>query len=530
MPFVAKISISPSCRPTWAKVLNSCAETETVQFTEKDIQQLAARGITANQAAEQVTQLRKGFPGIRLTGPALVGDGIVALSESRADEYMESFNEAATHLNLLKFVPASGAATRMFKALFEGGDGQSAERKEVRENIREFAFYPALKQVAEKQGIGEGQLASLPSQKLFNLMLEPDGMGFGQLPKGMIPFHRYGNTARTAFEEHLHEGLHHSCGVDDKVRIHFTVQQDFLADIQAKLQSEADAISSKTSKQFELSFSVQSSATDTLAIDANGEPVRNPDGSLLFRPGGHGALIHNLNALSAELIFVKNIDNVVSDRHKYQGIRYKMVLAGLALDLHRRIVKYQRAIALGRTPVELCREIQHFLQEYFFLETPEGMCNRGSRREFVAWVHPILNRPLRVCGMVRNEGEPGGGPFWVHDEHTGRSLQIVEKSQINTTDATQRDMLEAATHFNPVDLVCMTRDYTGKAYNLLQFVDPQTGFVSEKSHQGQTIRALELPGLWNGAMANWNTVFVEVPASTFSPVKTVNDLLRPLHG
>lgn len=511
-------------------MLNSCAETEAVQFTEKDIQQLAGRGITAIQAAEQIEQLRKGFPGIQLTSPAIIGDGILAMTESRADEYMESFNKAAPDLNLLKFVPASGAATRMFKALFEGGDAQSADRKEVRERLSEFAFYRPLVELAEKQGIAEDQLASIPGQQLFNLILQPAGLGFGMLPKGMIPFHRYENKTRTAFEEHLHEGLHHSCGADNKVRIHFTVQQDFLADIMAFLQLQANAISSKTDKQFELSFSVQSPATDTLAIDANGAPVRNADGSLLFRPGGHGALIHNLNGLSAELIFVKNIDNVVSDRHKYQGIRHKMVLAGLALELHRRISKYQRAIAMGRTPLELCREIQHFLLEHFFLETPKNLLDRSARRDFITWVSPVLNRPLRVCGMVRNEGEPGGGPFWVYDKHTGRSLQIVEKSQINTSDPAQKAILDAATHFNPVDLVCMTRDYTGKAYNLLRFVDPQTGFVSEKSHQGHIIRALELPGLWNGAMANWNTVFVEVPASTFSPVKTVNDLLRPLHG
>ena len=500
-----------------------------MKFSDKDKSVLAERGIAVKNAEAQLKQLIQGFPAIQLVRAATPGDGIFRLSEETRNELLEEFSDESSEIDLLKFVPASGAATRMFKALYDDIPGNTGAREQLLNNLEKFAFFDQLKAEVEKSGKNLDSLRNESPQELFDLLLGKQGLNFGQLPKGLIPFHRYPADLRTAFEEHLYEGAKHALGVGKKVRLHFTVQGEWQKEIEKRLQQRVDRMQGFGVSEFELEFSDQSQATDTLAITEDGQPLRDNSGELMFRPGGHGALLHNLNNLQADLIFVKNIDNVVSDRHKYQSLLHKRILGGLAIQLRRRIQRFCKGVEQNRAPISLMRDIENLLSNWLQIETPEHLDPGRSKHEFLAWAWHIVDRPLRICGMVPNEGEPGGGPFWVKESDGSERLQIVEKSQIDTADSRQSEILAASTHFNPVDMVCVTRNYKGESYDLLNYTDPETGFVSEKSHAGKNIKALELPGLWNGAMAKWNTIFVEVPIATFSPVKTVNDLLRPLH-
>lgn len=498
-------------------------------FTEKDLKALKKRGVPRRNAAEQLTRLQDGFPPLALLRAATLGDGIMALDSHQINAYLDEFAEESSSLKLLKFVPASGAASRMFKALYEDLPANAEIRNAFLESLPKFPFYESLKTSLEKSEKDLEVLKKESPQELFDHLLNPEGLGFGVLPKGLIPFHNYPEGPRTAFEEHLYEGAHHSAGKDGVVRIHFTVQEEWLNHVQQWLRKKSAAIKRFNVTGYDLGFSVQSPATDTLALAEDDMPVRTDDGQLLFRPGGHGALIHNLNDLKADLIFVKNIDNIAIDEHKYQSLLYKKVLGGMAIGLRRSLYRFCKAIDQQRTPLSIRREMQIFLNRWLGIETPPDLKKRENKHAFLSWAHEIFDRPLRICAMVKNEGEPGGGPFWVQEKVGSARLQIVEKSQIDTDDPAQAEILAASTHFNPVDMVCMTQNYKGEPYNLLDFVDPETGFVSHKSLNGKNIKALELPGLWNGAMAYWNTIFVEVPVATFCPVKTVNDLLRPLH-
>lgn len=494
-----------------------------------DENSLKQKGITDKQISLQKKHLQNGFPPTSLLRAATPNDGIVQLSETQENQLLKEFTASSATLDLLKFVPASGAATRMFKALYEDLPENADARRDVIDNLPRFAFYEQLVQEAQKIGVNKDSLNSISAQQIFDLMLSEQGLNFGNKPKGLIPFHRYPDGPRTAFEEHLYEGASHGLGRKKRVRIHFTVQSEWENEIRELLEKRMVQISGFDVDQFEIDFSFQSSSTDTVALDANGELLRDAAGQLVFRPGGHGALIHNLNALKADLIFIKNIDNVVSDQHKYTGLLHKKVMGGLALRLQHQIYRFCKAIKTRRAPLSLRNEMRGFLQEWFNIQTPEHLLIRDRKSEFLEWAYGHFDRPLRICGMVPNEGEPGGGPFWVKSADGVERLQIVEKAQIDTSNPDQAQILSQSTHFNPVDLVCGTRNYKGEQYDLLKFVDAQAGFVSEKSFAGQKIKALEHPGLWNGAMAHWNTIFLEVPASTFSPVKTVNDLLRPLH-
>lgn len=498
-------------------------------FTEKDRVALKERGIAERIALNQLKRLQDGFSPLPLLRAATRGDGIVELDEHQINEYLSAFSEESTALNLLKFVPASGAASRMFKALYEDLPENTEIRNAFISNLEKFPFYESLKASIEKARKNLETLKQESPQELFDHLLNPEGLGFGALPKGLIPFHNYPDGPRSAFEEHLYEGANHSMGKDGMVRIHFTVQEEWLEHVRKWLDAKSQSIQKFDISGFDLSFSIQSSATDTLALTEDNTPVRTADGQLLFRPGGHGALIHNLNELQADLIFVKNIDNISIDEHKYQSLLYKKVLGGMAIALRRTLYRFCKAIDQKRTPLSIRREMQVFLTEWLDIDTPPDLKKRENKYDFLSWARDIFDRPLRICAMVKNEGEPGGGPFWVANEDGSARLQIVEKSQIDINDPKQSEILTSSTHFNPVDMVCLTQNYKGDSYNLLDFVDPETGFVSHKSYNGKNIRALELPGLWNGAMARWNTIFVEVPVATFCPVKTVNDLLRPLH-
>jgi hypothetical protein len=500
-----------------------------MSFSKKDKEQLEARGISLGLAQDQIDRFKKGFPPTKLLAPCSIGNGIRKLSDTELDEYVELYAAESLKYEIVKFVPASGAATRMFEALYNDEAKHQNARNQVVENLSRFAFYGALKTLAKKHKIDIEELASNNPQHLFNLIVGDEGLGYGKFPKGLVPFHVSDGVVRTAFEEHLVEASSYGMDAEGFAKVHFTVQESWLANVRKFLRKAAGDVSVFGAEGFELSYSVQSPATDTLAVTLDNEVARDENGNLIFRPAGHGALLTNLNQIDADIVFVKNIDNVVSDKHIYHTRLYKSAMGGLAIELMNKIYKFCKKIDQGRVPVGVRNEMKNFCQNELLIEVPKVLLDRYHKRDLMDWYYHQFSKPLRICGMVINEGEPGGGPFWVEDSSGRKSLQIVEKAQIDLEDAEQRAILESSTHFNPVDLVCVLKNYEGDFYDLTAFVDHETGFISQKSYNGKPIKAMELPGLWNGSMALWNTVFVEVPATTFSPVKTINDLLKPLH-
>ena len=493
-------------------------------FTDDDLKQLQDKGIQPDVAERQLEYFRSGFPFLRLERPAKTGDGILKLTPEETEKLERLYAEKLGQRKVFKFVPASGAATRMFKDLYEylqtEGDSEGDAVKEVFENLEKFAFCPDLKQILEKQNIDASDRKKIAAAILMN-----NGLNYGSLPKGMLLFHKYAGEARTALEDHLEEGADYARNTNGTVNLHFTVspehQQGFEALVNRKVKKYAELFGI----HYNIYFSQQKSSTDILAVDAANEPVRNADGSILFRPGGHGALLENLNEIDADIIFIKNIDNVAPDSLKPVTVKYKKAIAGLLLELQEQSAKYLRQLRDGECDYALAL---NFLKNRMSIQPPvfiSTWTNEGVKN----YLLKALNRPVRVCGMVRNEGEPGGGPFWVRNLDGSISLQIVEASQINMNDPKQKTIATEATHFNPVDLVCAVKDGNGNHFNLLEYRDPNTGFISKKSKDGVELKAQELPGLWNGAIANWNTVFVEVPIETFNPVKTINDLLKSEH-
>lgn len=485
-------------------------------FSSNDQQQLHNLGITQEQVKQQIKDFHKGFPFLPVVAPAVAGKGITQISQEEQEELIGLFDQWGG--TRLKFVPASGAATRMFKSLYEYRDTEnvSADTDVFFNRLKSFAFYDDL-----IKAVGDDDKNNKIA--LLNGLLEKKGLNYGCLPKGLIAFHRYNNDSRTAFEEHLVEAALYAKDSNKIARLHFTVSPEHLEGFKSLLERVQPEYEDRYSVKFEVSFSEQKKSTDTIAVDLNNEPFRNDDGSLLFRPGGHGALLENLNEIKEDIIFIKNIDNVVPDHLKADTIHWKKVLAGMMLKLRRQIAAYITLLENGAAELQL-KEIATFLAKNFSIVLPEV-----PAKQYASLLFTKLNRPMRVCGMVKNAGEPGGGPFVVRNEDTSCSLQIAESVQINMNDEKSRKIVERATHFNPVDIVCSFRDYKGGAYDLLKFRDPATGFISMKSKDGRELKALELPGLWNGAMSDWNTMFVEVPLITFNPVKTVNDLLRPEH-
>lgn len=493
----------------------------STSFSTADLQQFRSKGISEETVHAQVERFRKGFSFVTLERAATANDGILVLSAHEIDRYQALYESEAAQMEVVKMVPASGAASRMFKDLhqFKEGDHPSdhpaVERFES--NASDFAFYPAM----EAQ-----QLFDLPlHERLYELLAGPH-FGFAQLPKGLIPFHHYEEGIRTAFEEHLVEAAHYLPSSENAVLVHFTISAEHLDRVSAFLEGVKPAYERRFGRSIELQFSMQKPSTDTIAVDLEYVPFRLDDGSLLFRPAGHGALLENLNDLDADVVFVKNIDNVCHDRQKANTYTYKKALAGKLIDLQKQVFDWLHMLEIPDSWEEVVPEAELFAREQLGLSfATEGL----SVEERAEQLQHFFDRPIRLCGMVKNEGEPGGGPFWVKQQDGHASLQIVEKAQIDLTNESQTQILSQATHFNPVDLVCGIRDYRGEAFDLSQFTDPETGFISEKSQEGRALKALELPGLWNGAMANWISLFVEVPLSTFSPVKTVNDLLKPAH-
>ena len=494
---------------------------------------LSKKGISAEQVAEQLKTFKTGFPFLKIEAAATIGKGVLAPSQQEIDGYLKVWDNYCAEGNaILKFVPASGAASRMFKDLFaflsaEYDVPTTDFEKNFFANIEKFAFYGDLDETCRKnKGLSVKELVEGGQYKdvVFNL-LDFTGMNYGSLPKGLLKFHTYDCCSRTSAEEHFVEGALYAA-TDGVVKLHFTVSPNHKALFEELVAERKAYYEEKFGVKYDITFSEQKQCTDTIAVDAENAPFRE-NGAIVFRPGGHGALIENLNDIDADVIFIKNIDNVVPDRLKADTVTYKKLLAGILVSAQKKAFEYVRLIDSGNYTHDQVEEMIRFLQN-------DLQCRCSDIKDMedcdlVLYLRKKFNRPMRVCGMVKNVGEPGGGPFLAYNQDGTVSLQILESSQIDMNNADAKAMFENGTHFNPVDLVCAVKNYNGEKFNLPEFVDKNTGFISHKSKNGRELKAMELPGLWNGAMSDWNTMFVEVPLVTFNPVKTVNDLLREVH-
>ncbi|REG92827.1 DUF4301 family protein [Algoriphagus antarcticus] len=495
--------------------------------------QILEQGMHPETVAQQIQHFENGFPFLNITAPATPGDGIRVLSEKELRDFLMTYPEKASQIEVLKFVPASGAASRMFKDLFAflEGDGdisKSAFVQKFMDNIEKFAFYEDLDEVLESQESSIYQALDTKDYKsILAALLLDEGLGYGNLPKGLLKFHRYKNGRRTPAYEHLIEGVQYAIGTGSLVKIHFTVSPEHTDKFKKEIEKILPEIEKEFEVTFDISYSQQKISTDTIAVNTDNTPFTEEDGSILFRPAGHGALLENLNEVSADLIFIKNVDNVVPDRLKEETKNYKMAIGGLLLEIQEKVFHALRNLEKEENE-ESVTNAEKVLTNALGTKLPENFSTLSVEAKS-AFLKIKLNRPMRVCGMVKNTGEPGGGPFWVKEDDGSQSLQILETAQIDLNNPASKEHFNAATHFNPVDLVCATRNYKGESFDLLKYRDMMTGFITEKSKSGKNLKALELPGLWNGAMSGWNTIFVEVPLITFNPVKTVNDLLRDEH-
>lgn len=499
-------------------------------FTEKDLIQIANQGISLETIQQQIAHFQTGFPYLKVLKAATVGDGVVRVEENELATLVEDFDAQAADISLLKFVPASGAATRMFKSLFAYKDEGKSDKSivEFGERLRDFAFFEDLKIAMAKDDIDiETEIVAGNFQKIADYLLSSKGLDYGNLPKGLLKFHRYETGARTPVEEHLIEGTNYAnaAGV---VRIHFTVSPEHRSRFEALIDVVKPHYEDEFGVTYDISFSEQKPSTDTISVNMDNTPFRNSDGSLLFRPAGHGALLANLDDQDGDVVFIKNIDNVVPDQLKETTFVYKKVLGALLLKYRQQIFDFQENIENGGKDDTLIEELASFYENILYTLPPADFETWSSAQK-LAYFAEKLDRPVRLCGMVKNVGEPGGGPFWALNPDGTTSLQVVESAQIDMSDSAQKALFDTATHFNPVDLVCSLRGYKGKKFPLMSFRDINTGFITQKSKDGKDLKAQELPGLWNGSMSDWNTVFVEVPLITFNPVKTVNDLLRKEH-
>lgn len=504
-------------------------------FRPEDLELLAAHGITQQQAQSQIDRFSTGFPWLEVIKAARPGDGITVLSPEEEDKAIDRWKRyIADGGEVCKFVPASGAASRMFKALFEfinGGTDTTVPGSDVDTllaNIDSVAFVGRLRECVERLygDTLENLRAKGRNRDIIAAIVKPEGMNYGGLPKALLDFHFYPDAPRTPLEEQLAEGAQTAAGADGTVNLHFTVSANHRKLFEGKLAEAIPAAEKRTGLKFNVSMSEQKPSTDTIAVNPDNTPFIE-DGKLLLRPGGHGALIENLNDIDSAVVFIKNIDNVVPDWHRDTTVHYKQVIGGYLIELHDSVTRYLTMLEAGEWTDADLSQMLGFMRDKLCIDAPEMRQLLG--KELAGWIREKLDRPLRVCGMVRNEGEPGGGPYIARNADGSTSPQVLESNQIDTSRDDYRNMMSQATHFNPVDLVCYIKDIHGNKYDLRRHVDPATGFISSKSSHGKELRAMELPGLWNGAMSDWSTAFVEVPLATFNPVKTVNDLLRPAH-
>ncbi|WP_299890312.1 DUF4301 family protein [uncultured Lacinutrix sp.] len=514
-----------------------------MSFTKAQIKQIEDRGLTEEKVEKQIEIFKSGLPFINLDSAAGINQGIFNFSIEEEDHYLNYYQVKKEELDIVKFVPASGAATRMFKFLFEFLEDYKSEEGSINSYINKnkatdlslfgvglekFPFYDIVLKEAEHYVPNFKDLSrDEKAIEFIKTMLNEDRLNYGFSPKGLLPFHKYKDHIATAFEEHLFEAALYvaSNGV---AKIHFTISEVYKNVFDKEFERIQDIVERKTNTKFQISFSYQKQVTDTIAVNLKNEPCINNDGSLYFRPSGHGALLSNLNDFQADIVFVKNIDNVVVFKYENEVAKHKKILAGLLLETQDQAFDYLKALEKEALSEKELLEIARFLRTKLNVIISQEF-EKYSLKYQREYLKNKLNRPIRVCGMVKNEGEPGGGPFWVKDESNSISLQIVESAQIDKKNKHQKSILKNATHFNPVDLVCGIKNYKGETYDLSKFVDDKTAFITMKTKTGKKIKALELPGLWNGSMANWNTIFVEVPLVTFNPVKTVNDLLKATH-
>lgn len=512
--------------------------------TDNDIQQMERQGISANEIEKQLERFKKGYPQLNIVAPATPENGITIHNNEEIEKYTSLYKKKSKNAKITKFVPASGAASRMFKKVFEVLDAyDGSEEKYLEmvtdrsansvytlvENIHEFAFYHDLGQICKEKGeCIENKFEKKDYVGALDLLVSERGLNYGHYPKGLIKFHKYKNETRTALEEHLVEGAMYAAS-KKTVNIHFTISPEFEYDFEKHVKSVTPKYEELFGVKYNIEFSNQKKYTDTVAVDLENKLARNKDGEIIFRPGGHGSLIENLNDIDADLIFIKNIDNVVTDRLKHITVEYKELLGGVLFDRKEKIFGYLEKLT-GKEELNDAglTKIANFCNQELNIDISEDFKSL-DKKERIDLLIKKLNRPIRVCGMVKNEDEPGGGPFWVENNKGEKSLQIVESSQFDQKDKKQIKVFNAATHFNPVDIACSTKNFENRKFDLSQFIDIETGFISEKSYKGKTIKALEHPGLWNGAMADWITIFVEVPMETFNPVKVINDLLRKEH-
>ncbi len=507
-------------------------------FSNEDIKQIKKHGLKPETVRKQISQFEEGIPFVPVKKPATIKDGILKPCEETLDDLTQLYNEHCKKEKIVKFVPASGASTRMFRELYAyleklNKGGETAVPQAVDDfvsNLHKFAFYDELKGILDKKGVKISSNSDAQDLKeIIESLLDEDGLSFGNMPKGLLPFHRYNKTYRTAFEEHLVEGAFYAKGGNNTVNIHMTVSPEHQKLFEEKAEKVIPSFENQFKCRFNIEFSQQKPSTDTIAVDLKNNPVRDDNGRLVFRPGGHGALLENLNELDADIVFIKNIDNVVPDALKNVTIKYKKLLGGILLSVRERIKHYLETLENNPHPDEgQIEEMFYFLENELFVVPPPGIKN-SKTEEAVKYIKSKLNRPLRICGMVENRSEPGGGPFWVENPDGTLSLQIVETSQIEMSNPEVKKIFNSSTHFNPVDILCSVKDHKGEKFDLMKYRDPDAGVISLKSMDGKEIKALELPGLWNGGMADWNTIFVEVPILTFNPVKTIFDLLRPEH-
>jgi hypothetical protein len=511
-----------------------------LKFTDKDLLQIEKNNLTLEDIKSQLNVFKIGITPTHIKEAATINNGILYFNNHEKKEFINYYDANKKNNSIIKFIPSSGAASRMFKFLFKFLKEYDSKKETInsyinKNNISEMTLFlfgkeqlPFFKLVEKFLPKDYNQLSESEKAILFTkIILDDDKLNFGEIPKGLLPFHQYKNEIATAFQEHLFEAASYACN-KGMAKLHFTVSEKHKNKFKHELTRIEEHVSNKTDCKFDISFSFQKNKTNTIAVTPKNKVFREEDYSLLFRPSGHGALIENLNDINDDIIFIKNIDNVVAKNLSETVAENKKMLGGVLLKIKNETYKFQKQLESS-----IISEEEIIIIANFIIKTLNVVINpefeKYSKKYQIQYLSEKINRPIRVCGMVKNEGEPGGGPFWVKNENGTISLQIVESAQINTENKSQKEILNNATHFNPVDLVCSIKNHKGEKYNLLNFVDTKTGFISSKTKLGKELKALEVPGLWNGAMANWNTIFVEVPLETFNPVKTVNDLLKPAH-
>jgi hypothetical protein len=518
-----------------------------IPLTPDDIEQIRRMGLTPNQVFNQIEIFLKGTPYLNLDRPCVVGDGIIQLTPDSLTKNIALCEKEAAERDLIKFVPASGAASRMVKTLIKAvksgaqirnkdlETGLLSDKKENDDllkfirNMDRFACCWDLKSAMKNRGLDfDAAMRQADFKDVLETLVTEKGLDYARMPKGLIKFHAYPDGPRTAFEEHLVEAAGYAMGKDRRCRLHFTVSEAHMDRFQKLFDQRREQYESRYNVTYDISFSIQEKDTDTIAVDMENKPFKGKDGRLLFRPGGHGALIGNLNKINGDIVFIKNIDNVAHDRFKADMFAWKKALAGCLISLQQEIFLFLKQLHHEPVSVELINDAAGFIQNKLHQTLPSDFLLKNMDQQKESLIRR-LDRPLRVCGMVQNVGEPGGGPFWVREKNGEVSMQIVETSQIDMGNERQKSIFNALTHFNPVDIVCGLKNWKGDPFNLLNYVDSGAVFITQKSEDGRDLKALEHPGLWNGAMAYWNTVFVEEPLITFNPVKQITDLLREAH-